>query len=769
MKFILALFLAIGMTSLTHAKSDEIGNNIDVNHYEIHLNEINIADRTIDAKTIISFTTLSSVNEIDLELKSLNVTSVTSSEANISDFSQNGDVLSISFSSSIAENSNVSLTIEYNGSTFNENWGGIHWSNDYVYNLGVGFDSQPHNLGKTWFPCVDNFNDKASYDLFITYPENMISSCGGILTETTDNSNGTKTDHWVLDQEISTYLISFAIGDFILWEDTYQGIERDIPINVYAKSNQIDKVEATFANTKAFAAFFEDKFGPYPFNRISYVSTNLGCMEHVDNIALSSSLITGTSNMNSDFFISHEMSHSWFGNKVTCATAGDMWLNEGFATFCNNYYFTEFYGDDFYFDEMDKLIDDIIMSCHTSEGWHPLNDLPLDLTYGTTAYDKGAVVAHTLMNYLGRETFNDAMKYYLNKFDSKAASSEDLRDALTEATGIDMSDFFDAWVFTPGSPAYNVQYFTVEPNGNKFDVHITMNQSHRGAEHIGDNARYEISFIDEEWNQLSEMVTWDGQSATITKTIDFEPIAIFCDIDNKFADASHEKTFIINKKGNNDFSEAKFKAIVEEISDSTLLHIEHRWVGPKSAGEIPEGLTISSDRYWTIYRDDKGEAQIKGEFQYNFNNIYDGNLFANENDSIVLLYRPDGSMTWQSIDYTLQSLNNFGRMTVNDIQSGDYVLGMWDEEHAEINENNSKPNINIYPNPTNDKINIEFKNDTKGKIVITNQLGQIVKESKISDNNMTINIEELPSGIYHVNVFNKRKLILNEKIVKTVF
>ena len=68
-----------------------------------------------------------------------------------------------------------------------------------------------------------------------------------------------------------------------------------------------------------------------------------------------------------------------------------------------------------------------------------------------------------------------------------------------------------------------------------------------------------------------------------------------------------------------------------------------------------------------------------------------------------------------------------------------------------------------------DKINIEFKNDTKGKIVITNQLGQIVKESKISDNNVTINIEELPSGIYHVNVFNKRKLILNEKIVKTVF
>ena len=77
-----------------------------------------------------------------------------------------------------------------------------------------------------------------------------------------------------------------------------------------------------------------------------------------------------------------------------------MWLNEGFATFCNNYYYTEFYGEDFYYEAMDDLIDDIIMSCHTQEGWIPLNELPLDLTYGTMSYDKGAVVAHTLMNYL---------------------------------------------------------------------------------------------------------------------------------------------------------------------------------------------------------------------------------------------------------------------------------------------------------------------------------------------------------------------------------
>ena len=470
MKYVLALFLSACLALSSYAKSDEVGQNVDVKHYEIHLNEINISERTLDATTMVTLTSLASLDKVELELKSLNVTAVTADNATVESFSQDGDVLTINLTSPLAENSTVSFTIDYSGTTFNENWGGIHWSDDYDYNLGVGFDSQPHNLGKTWFPCVDNFTDKASYDLFITYPDDMLSSCGGLLEETINNNDGTKTDHWVVSQEIATYLISFAIGDFVLWEDTYQGIERDIPINVYAKSNQIDKVATTFANTKAIAAFFEEKFGPYPFNRISYVSTGLGCMEHVDNIALSSSLITGTTNMNSDFFISHEMSHSWFGNKVTCSTAGDMWLNEGFATFCNNYYFTEFYGDDFYYEAMDELIDDIIMSCHTKEGWLPLNELPLDITYGTMAYDKGAVVAHSLMNYLGRETFSDAMKYYLNKFNAKSASSEDLCEALSEATGLNMNDFFEAWVYNPGSPVYYVQYFTVEPNGDKYDV-----------------------------------------------------------------------------------------------------------------------------------------------------------------------------------------------------------------------------------------------------------------------------------------------------------
>lgn len=754
MKYVLSLLLALCMSFSSLAKANKIGESIDVTHYEIHLNTIDFTNRTLDAVTTITITAKENISSLDLELKSLVVSSVSCSICDVNSFSQNDNVLSITLANSIAASTTFSLTISYGGDTFNENWGGIHWSNDYVYNLGVGFDSQPHNLGKTWFPCVDDFNDKASYDLYLTYDNAMVSSCGGLLAETSDNNDGTKTDHWVMSQEIATYLISFAIGKFELWEDSYQGLEREIPINVYAKPNQIEKVAATFANTKEIAAFYESKFGPFPHNRIAYVSTSLGCMEHVDNIAFSSSLITGTTNLDSEYFIAHEMAHSWFGNKVTCASAGDMWLNEGFATFCNNYYLAGLYGEDDFVEAMQSLINSIILSCHNTEGWIPLNNMPLDLTYGTTVYDKGAIVVYTMMSYLGRDNFDQAIKYYLNKFDSRSASSEDLRDAITESTGVDMNDFFDTWVFTAGSPVYMVEHFTATPNGNKYDVEVTMRQGRRGADYIGNSVRYEVTFIDHDWNTHNEMISWDGEIGVFTTTLDFEPVAVFCDYNNKFADGSHEKNFILKKTGNYSFNDAKFKASVESITDSTLLRIEHHWEGPTSTNEFPEGLSISTDRYWSIYRIDKGEATIKGEFQYQNNANYDGNLMVNENDSIVLLYRVDGSKPWQPINYEHQGYGNYGRMIVNDVKTGEYVLGMWDEEHAAINEIKDETGFEVFPNPANNNINIILQNEINDNIIMTNIKGQVVKDIAVNGRETTINIEDLANGTYFLKLKN---------------
>jgi hypothetical protein len=292
-----------------------------------------------------------------------------------------------------------------------------------------------------------------------------------------------------------------------------------------------------------------------------------------------------------------------------------------------------------------------------------------------------------------------------------------------------------------------------------------MQQGRRGSDFIGNSVRYEVTFIDKDWNTHSEMLCWDGETATCSTTIDFEPVAVFCDYNNKFADANHDMTVVINKTGNHSLHSEKFKAIVEEISDSTLMRVEHHWMGANTASELPEGLTISQDRYWSIYRLDKGNAKIKGEFQYQKNANYDENLMVSENDSIVLLYRANGSQPWQSISYEHQGQNNFGRMTVDDVKSGDYTLGMWDEEHAAIEELNKETDFEIFPNPAKDKINIKLQNETEGRIIMMNQAGQIVKDVVVSGKEMTIETDELASGIYNLKLEEAKNQTLRKVVI----
>ena len=127
---------------------------------------------------------------------------------------------------------------------------------------------------------------------------------------------------------------------------------------------------------------------------------------------------------------------------------------------------------------------------------------------------------------------------------------------------------------------------------------------------------------------------------------------------------------------------------------------------------------------------------------------------VNENDSIVLLYRPNGSEMWQSLNYVHQAQNNFGRMTVDNIKSGDYALGMWDEAHAAVKEMENESGFEIFPNPAENKINIRLQKEVNDNIIMTNQSGQVVKEVAIKGKEATIEIEDLAAGVYNLKFRN---------------
>ena len=740
--FYFGMIALLALISNNKLQAQNAGENYDVTHYEIRLWDFDFSGRTLQGEAFIDFTTTASTSTFVLELKSLTVTDVACDYYNVESFIQEGDFLTVTFNETLEANTTATLDVRYGGNTFNESWGGVHWWGDYVYNLGVGFDSQPHNLGKTWFPCVDDFVDKATYSLYITVDNAKKAICGGTLVNTFDNGDGTTTWHWEIPQEVATYHVSFTIGDYVLWEDTYHGIDRDIPVEVYVKPTQINNVPGTFVHVKDIAAFYEENFGPYPFNRIGYICTGQGCMEHIDNIAITGGIITG--NTTQEEYVAHELSHMYFGNKTTCSTAGDMWLNEGFAQFCGLFYRVGVYGEDDFQSAMNAKINTISNWCKSESNWIPLNNMPLDMTYdGTAIYDRGAVIVNTMMNYMGRENFLIGLRHYLETYAFGAASTEQLRDALTEATGIDMNGFFDNYVFIGGEPHYQVDLLNVSPNGIHYDAQIKMSYWHVGPSHMGMNNRVEVTFVGADGQLYTELVGWDGMEAESTVSLDFEPVAAFFDYYNHFLDAKLDKNLTVTAPAS--LGLGKFNTIVNSVTDSTMLRLEDHFVGPDNDPEIPY-LTLSTSHFWNFFRNDFGDADISAQVTFSNSNSVDGDIIHTQNDSAVLLYRANVNDSWHTIPYTQEGNWKMGRFTVTNPQSGQYTIGVIDKILWGVNED-AEPTWHVYPNPTNGIILGQT-----GQYRITNLSGQILKTGKAEGQ---IDVSNLPAGTYFITINNK--------------
>lgn len=759
----MAFALLFPFTSLV---AQTAGEGINVTRYEIHINELDFANRTLQGETFVTFTATAEVQQVVLELMSLAATSVTAMGVTVADFSQSDNFLTINLASPLAADASATLDIVYGGSTFSESWGGVDWGDpNYVYNLGVGFESQPHNLGKTWFPCVDNFTDKATYDVFVTATNDKKAICGGILIETVDNGDSTSTWHWNTPQEISTYHISFAVGNYELWEDTYEGVERDIPIEVYAKPNQMNSVSGTFVHIKEIIGYFEQILGPYPFNRIGYVSTKKGCMEHTDNIAFASSIING--NTGGEEYVAHELSHMWSGNLVTCEEAEDMWLNEGFAQFWGAFYRLGVYGEEDYQNTISTMVNNAVDNYKTNQShWIPINNMPLDLTYDSdVVYNRGAVIVSTMMNFMGCENFLAAMRQYFQQYAYQTATSELLCEALTQYSGIDMHDFFDTYVYSGGMPHLYASVVSVNPVGNQYEVTLDMRYQHIGDSHIGQNNGYVLTFIGPDFQLVTEKVSWEGLHAQATVTLDFEPVGVVGDMNNGWLDGKTQKNLMLKTMSLQSF--ARFRAQATTLTDSVFIAVENHTVEPYDNPLIPY-LNLSTQHFWTINRYDFGEAVVSAQFDYS--RSADGDIIQTQNDSATLVYRKNAAEAWHEIPYTLYpgSLWRQGRFVVDDVQPGEYAIAAWDKEALSVEEAMTTENkIQLYPNPAQGQVRVSWKGAADGQIRIVGVDGKELKRIGFSQaESVDFSTCDLPKGCHTVMCLDKEgRVIAVEKLI----
>lgn len=363
----------------------------------------------------------------------------------------------------------VSLVINYSGKMTSEpgtnSWGGVFSSGTILYALGVGFSANYVSTTRHWLPCFDHPQDKALCDLTFKVSNKLnVASVGSLINQTSDSL--TTTYQWVSRDVMATYLMTFAVDNFV---PLNMKITDDLPpYVVYAKPTDTAATKVSFKKLPQMVDMYNRTFCPYPFEKVGYVNTPTGSMEHQTMISFASSISRSRDTINET--AAHELAHQWFGDYVTCADFRHAWLNESFATFCETLWREELSGWQGYLNAQEKRLSTYVNSTSKQEQLLPLEDFPRatpSSNYPYTIYVKGAVVLGMLRYELGDSFFFGGIKSYLKKYAYSVATTQDLQKTLEEFSVKNLDLFFKQWVKGKGFPIIDVNV-----NGNEEDKYV---------------------------------------------------------------------------------------------------------------------------------------------------------------------------------------------------------------------------------------------------------------------------------------------------------
>jgi len=776
-KFLLVLIIPLFFNHL-NAQVPGRSDSLDIIHYDINLSIANIASHQIsgfaELKTAFK---VASINNIKLDLLLLEVDSVYLDNVFHSNYSYNDTLLKINLSSPANVTDTFMVKVFYHGSPVADSyWGGFYFSGNYAYNLGVGFNSIPHNFGRVWFPCIDEFTDRALYDFHITTSNTNMAVCNGSLINCITNTDNTKTWHWKLNNTIPTYLASVAVSDYVPVQiPLYHNLDTT-QAYIYVNPADTTKARNSFVNLNQIFSSYINHFGNHKWERVGYVSVpfNSGAMEHATNIAYPKSAIDGT--LNNQNLYAHELAHSWFGNLITCATAGDMWINEGWARFSEAVFNGDLYPNtdpniDGYKTEIRNLQYSVLKNAHHDDnGYFALSNMPLNITYGTTTYDKGALVVHTLKNYLGNDVFYNSIKQVLNEYSYKSITTNKFCERLSFYSGVNLTDFFDAWVNQPGFLHFSIDSVVrVGSQGTSYKYYVRQKLSH--ANNFGNSNSVQVSFFNSQWQKYTDTISFSGQYGNKTVTLPFEPVFVAVDYDENMADAVTDYNLKIKTTGNQSCTEAKFTLNVDQLSDSALVRVEHHWVAPDNIKNPSTAIKrLSPTRYWRIDGIFPSNYHAKGLFYYNNTIDFESTLFSSSAsyDSLVIAYRANTYSDWTLLPFTKTGTSS-GVILVNNLYPGEYAFAIGDKNQIGIKENTKiDKNINIFPNPVSNELNIEVLSKEISVIKIIDSVGKYVKQFSVNPNDLKIKIsvQSIKSGMYFIETYDvKNHLLSTSKII----
>ena len=338
-----------------------------------------------------------------------------------------------------------------------------------------------------YIPIYDYPNDRTTSEMILTVPGDWLTVSNGKLLSVQDAPNGQKTWTWRQSQPISTYLISFVAGEYKDKKDTW----RNIPVTYNVPRGMEDTIESTFAHTREMLDFFSERFGvPYPWDQYAQTAVDdfvASGMENVSATTLAArdmvhAELAAERPEAADSLISHEMTHQWFGDLVTCKDWTNTWLNEGFATFGANLWEEHHYGVDASSYRHWRDQNNWMQSRELYSIPIVTRDINDSVEYVGNVYDKAGWVIQMLREQMGDEAFFRAIKHYLEANRLQNVVSADLAKAIEESSGTNVDQFFDQWIYGAGAPRFTVRS-TYDDAGMKVSLNVKQTQKVEG--HVG--------------------------------------------------------------------------------------------------------------------------------------------------------------------------------------------------------------------------------------------------------------------------------------------
>lgn len=355
----------------------------------------------------------------------------------------------------------------------------IGWDKAYpnarnqIWTQGQGIDN------RHWIPMYDEKNDKVISEIIVEFDANYQVLSNGKLLSKKKQKNGKTKWHYRISHPHAPYLIMLGIGRYEIYRTTSQS---GVPLNLYYYPDQAHQREPTYRYSKRMFDFFEAEIGvPYPWETYSQIPVQdfmYGAMENTTATIFGDFYLVDSRTYLDKNYVrvdAHELAHQWFGDKITARASAHHWLQEGFATHYDMMYQKEAFGQD-YFDWVRRNYTEQSINASKID----LKPLAHSSAGVVRHYPKGAFVLEMLKYVTGREQFNAAIKYYLEKHAYENVNTNDLLVAFHERLGLSLNWFWEQWIYKGGEPKYQVEFHSFA------DYHVfEISQIHDQNELVG--------------------------------------------------------------------------------------------------------------------------------------------------------------------------------------------------------------------------------------------------------------------------------------------